>query len=178
MRTFKRNTFFVTGNAPILELEMNSLQFKKNDDFLRKGDSLACIFLAFVLVGFSNLLNAQQHIEKQYTLKLNQSSDQTDSNLISQNFVHFELRLNHSENKDAIYKAIDYFPRIEMYRMVDRRRIIQLSDNLGEVELYSSKELQESSGRSIRPQNIKSESEIREVEFYYSNQGYIKEILK
>lgn len=159
----------------------SSLNQKLNYLFLKSGDSAIRFVLVFTLACFSCMLNAQQRIERQFSSAASTSDaleQQVDSNLLTPKFVHFDLRLNQSVNRDAVYKAIDYFPRIELYRMVDRRRIIRLSENLGEVELYSSKELYETTGRSIRPQNIKSEADIKDVEFYFSNQGYIKEILK
>lgn len=90
-------------------------------------------------------------------------------------FVHFELELNDKSKEDVIYKAVYNFARIENYRFVDKRRRILLSDDLGFVVLYSSSELLQQTGRSIRPQNIRDEYMASDVMFVFTDQGVIKE---
>ena len=92
-------------------------------------------------------------------------------------FVHFELALNDKVKEDAIYKAVHHFARVEMYRFVDNRRRILLSDDLGFVVLYSAKELLQQTGRAIRPQNIRDEDIAADVMFVFTDQGVIKEQL-
>lgn len=93
---------------------------------------------------------------------------------------HFDLRLNNNlKNMQSSYiNALNNYPRIENYRFVNKRRIIQLANGAGEVELYSANELWQLYGRRVRPQNIKDGQALTEIELMMGENGLIKEQLK
>lgn len=126
--------------------------------------TVACLLLT-VAVTPSKL--AGQVLEKQ-SLNVQSAED---------GFVHFELELNADDKSEVLYKALHVFERLENYRFVNERRRIRLSDGLGFVVLYSAQELMNSSGRRIRPQNIQDPSRAPEVQFVFTDQGTIKEIV-
>jgi hypothetical protein len=90
-------------------------------------------------------------------------------------FVHFELFSPDNKIYDAMNEALNNFGRIESYRMIDERRKIFFNDGLSYVVLFSSTELKETSGRSIRPQNIRSGDKYLQVIFHLTPEGTIKE---
>lgn len=90
-------------------------------------------------------------------------------------FVHFDLDLADKVEEQKIREAVHHFPRLENYRFVDSRRRIVLSGGLGFVVLYSAEELQQRSGRRVRPQNIKDVNQAMNIEFVLTDQGEIKE---
>lgn len=90
-------------------------------------------------------------------------------------FIHFDLDLADKVQEQKIREAVHHFPRLENYRFVDSRRRIVLSGGLGFVVLYSAEELQQRSGRRVRPQNIKDVNQAMNIEFVLTDQGEIKE---
>lgn len=92
-------------------------------------------------------------------------------------FIHFELYLVDKSQEQKIKEAVHHFPRLENYRFVDARRQIVLSNDLGFVVLYSAHELEQRTGRRVRPQNIRNVNEAVDVEFVLTEQGTIKEIV-
>lgn len=93
---------------------------------------------------------------------------------------HYKLHLKEgSKYKEKAYdNALSQFTRLENFRLVDKRRRIQLANNDGEIELYSANELMQLYGRRIRPQNIKEGQTLLEIELLLSEFGSIKEQLK
>ena len=90
-------------------------------------------------------------------------------------FIHFDVHLINKGREQELSQAVHFFPRLENYRFVDVRRRIMLSEGMGYIVLYSAKELQEQTGRSIRPQNIREIDAAMNIEFVFTNQGGIKE---
>ena len=100
---------------------------------------------------------------------------QTQVGSANVDFKHFDLYLTNREREQEVRQAVNYFPRLENYRFVDVRRRIVLSEGMGYILLYSAKELQEQTGRSIRPQNIRVIDAAMNIEFVLTDQGTIKE---
>jgi len=90
-------------------------------------------------------------------------------------FLHFDVHLINKGREQELSQAVHCFPRLENYRFVDVRRRIVLSEGMGYIVLYSAKELQEQTGRSIRPQNIREIDAAMNIEFVLTDQGEIKE---
>ncbi len=93
---------------------------------------------------------------------------------------HYLLSLNSSaKHKEEMYiNALNQFARIENFRLIEKRRIIELANGDGNIELFSSSELNQLYGRRIRPQNLKDESAQPDIEFILNEYGVIKEQLK
>ena len=70
---------------------------------------------------------------------------------------HYRLSLNSSaKQKEEMYiNALSQYAGIENFRLIEKRRIIQLANGDGKIELFSSTELNQLYGRRIRPQNLK-----------------------
>jgi hypothetical protein len=94
--------------------------------------------------------------------------------------THFILNLNvGAKNKQELYNhALNSFTRLENYRLLDKRRTIQLANGDGSVELFSANELKQLYGRLVRPQNKNDIQVSQEIELVLSEQGIIKEQLK
>jgi hypothetical protein len=70
---------------------------------------------------------------------------------------HYLLSLNSiAKQKEEMYiNALSQYAGIENFRLIEKRRIIQLANGDGKIELFSSNELNQLYGRRIRPQNLK-----------------------
>ena len=149
-------------------LEWGSLLFHISRFFLNRLSIVltGSLFFAFTSLGISQL---DQKMELHESLNVLELTDREDA------FVHFELFSPDSKIHDAMNEALNNFRRIESYRMIDERRKIFFNDGLSYVVLFSAAELRESSGRSIRPQNIRSGDKYLQVIFHLSPQGTIKE---
>jgi hypothetical protein len=108
-----------------------------------------CFLFVWALEGFS-----QKDQKTQLDIKRQEQPIE-----LQDKFLHFELYPGDSES----------------YRMVEQRRKIPFSDGKSFVVLYSANELKESSGRSIRPQNIRSGDKYPQIVFHLTQQGTIKE---
>jgi hypothetical protein len=124
--------------------------------------------------------------EEEKVKKIKEREDQHQNNklesnkIIENNKPHYILNLNIGEaNKQQAYiNALNQFARIENFRLIDKRSIIQLANGDGKIELFSSTELNQLYGRRIRPQNLKEESAKPDIEFILNEYGVIKEQLK
>jgi hypothetical protein len=93
---------------------------------------------------------------------------------------HYILSLNSSaKQKEEIYiNALSQYAGIENFRLIEKRRIIQLANGDGKIELFSSNELNQLYGRRIRPKNLKDEIAKPDIELLLNEHGIIKEQLK
>jgi hypothetical protein len=149
-------------------LEWRSLLFHISRFFLNRLSIVltGAFFFAFTTLGISQ---RDQKMELHESLKVLELTAREDA------FVHFELFSPDNKIYDAMNEALNNFMRIESYRMIDERRKIFFNDGLSYVVLFSAAELRESSGRSIRPQNIRSGDKCLQVIFHLTPQGTIKE---
>jgi hypothetical protein len=92
----------------------------------------------------------------------------------------FILYLNtDAKHKEQAYiNALNQFLRLENHRLISKRRSIELANNEGKIELFSANELLQLYGRSIRPQNLKDNATVIEIELLLSEEGFVKEQLK
>jgi hypothetical protein len=124
-----------------------------------------CFLFVWALEGFS-----QKDQKMQLDIKRQEQPIE-----LQDKFLHFELYPGDSESFEQMEQALHSFNRLESYRMVEQRRKIPFSDGKSFVVLYSANELKESSGRSIRPQNIRSGDKYPQIVFHLTQQGTIKE---
>ncbi len=93
---------------------------------------------------------------------------------------HYILSLNSSaKQKEEMYiNALNQYAGIENFRLIDKRRVIQLANGDGKIELFSANELNQLYGRRVRPKNLKDEVAKPDIELLLNEHGIIKEQLK
>ena len=88
------------------------------------------------------------------------------------------LNTNAKHKEQAYINALNQYLRLENHRLISQRRTIELANNEGKIELFSANELLQLYGRNIRPQNLKDNAAIIEIELLLSEEGNVKEQLK
>lgn len=190
MIIFLKNSLMITLTLILLCLPKYSSAQVNNNGIISKSDSKQANSRK-ELPGYKETGNKEEDVKNYEKAKENFKASQTKkiippkvpknnlSNSADQK-PHYILSLNSSaKQKEEMYiSALNQFARIENFRLIDKRRIIQLANGDGNIELFSSNELNQLYGRRIRPQNLKDESAQPDIEFILNEYGIIKEQLK
>lgn len=125
--------------------------------------------------------NPNINIKNEKALKNNVPKTKNNSQKIEdipkKNFILF-LNTNAKHKEQAYINALNQYLRLENHRLISQRRTIELANNEGKIELFSANELLQLYGRNIRPQNLKDNAAIIEIELLLSEEGNVKEQLK
>lgn len=187
---FLKNSLMITLTLILICLPKYSSAQVNNNGIISKSDSKQANSRK-ELPGYKETGNKEEDVKNYEKAKENFKASQTKkiippkvpknnlSNSADQK-PHYILSLNSSaKQKEEMYiSALNQFARIENFRLIDKRRIIQLANGDGNIELFSSNELNQLYGRRIRPQNLKDESAQPDIEFILNEYGIIKEQLK
>ena len=187
---FLKNSLMITLTLILFCLPKYSSAQVNNNGIISKSDSKQANSRK-ELPGYKETGNKEEDVKNYEKAKENFKASQTKkiippkvpknnlSNSADQK-PHYILSLNSSaKQKEEMYiSALNQFARIENFRLIDKRRIIQLANGDGNIELFSSNELNQLYGRRIRPQNLKDESAQPDIEFILNEYGIIKEQLK
>jgi hypothetical protein len=190
MIIFLKNSLMITLTLILICLPKYSSAQVNNNGIISKSDSKQANSRK-ELPGYKETGNKEEDVKNYEKAKENFKASQTKkiippkvpknnlSNSADQK-PHYILSLNSSaKQKEEMYiSALNQFARIENFRLIDKRRIIQLANDDGNIELFSSNELNQLYGRRIRPQNLKDESAQPDIEFILNEYGIIKEQLK
>ena len=190
MIIFLKNSLMITLTLILFCLPKYSSAQVNNNGIISKSDSKQANSRK-ELPGYKETGNKEEDVKNYEKAKENFKASQTKkiippkvpknnlSNSADQK-PHYILSLNSSaKQKEEMYiSALNQFARIENFRLIDKRRIIQLANGDGNIELFSSNELNQLYGRRIRPQNLKDESAQPDIEFILNEYGIIKEQLK
>lgn len=190
MIIFLKNSLMITLTLILICLPKYSSAQVNNNGIISKSDSKQANSRK-ELPGYKETGNKEEDVKNYEKAKENFKASQTKkiippkvpknnlSNSADQK-PHYILSLNSSaKQKEEMYiSALNQFARIENFRLIDKRRIIQLANGDGNIELFSSNELNQLYGRRIRPQNLKDESAQPDIEFILNEYGIIKEQLK
>jgi hypothetical protein len=190
MIIFLKNSLMITLTLLLFCLPKYSSAQVNNNGIISKSDSKQANSRK-ELPGYKETGNKEEDVKNYEKAKENFKASQTKkiippkvpknnlSNSADQK-PHYILSLNSSaKQKEEMYiSALNQFARIENFRLIDKRRIIQLANGDGNIELFSSNELNQLYGRRIRPQNLKDESAQPDIEFILNEYGIIKEQLK
>ena len=190
MIIFLKNSLMITLTLILFCLPKYSSAQVNNNGIISKSDSKQTNS-SKELPGYKETGNKEEDVKNYEKAKENFKASQTKkiippkvpknnlSNSADQK-PHYILSLNSSaQQKEEMYiSALNQFARIENFRLIDKRRIIQLANGDGNIELFSSNELNQLYGRRIRPQNLKDESAQPDIEFILNEYGIIKEQLK
>jgi hypothetical protein len=167
MIIFLKNSLMITLTLILFCLPKYSSAQVNNNGIISKSDSKQANSRK-ELPGYKETGNKEEDVKNYEKAKENFKASQTKkiippkvpkNNLINSadQKPHYILSLNSSaKQKEEMYiSALNQFARIENFRLIDKRRIIQLANGDGNIELFSSNELNQLYGRRIRPQNLK-----------------------
>ncbi len=167
MIIFLKNSLMITLTLILFCLPKYSSAQVNNNGIISKSDSKQANSRK-ELPGYKETGNKEEDVKNYEKAKENFKASQTKKIIppkVPKNNLshsadqkpHYILSLNSSaKQKEEMYiSALNQFARIENFRLIEKRRIIELANGDGKIELFSSTELNQLYGRRIRPQNLK-----------------------